>query len=1082
MSNHSLETGLSAEVRDRLYAVRQQLSRYSFFQSACLVLLASLVAVFAVGAIDFVFPLPYWLRIMFALGLLTGIFATLIQWIKGNERIDDLTAARAIEQANPILGQRLRTAHQFDPNRQLTDRPQLAGELITQTNQLASQTIFAESVSWKNLRTKQLGIVALVVLIATTLLLWSETRTTLARLLLIPVHYSNLAITHPEPVVAGSNATINVIATGRPLKKVELWSRAAGETDWTRTPMLPQGVNSDNLPAEFKGELVATLEGCTVDTTYRVVANPLPTQSDTLKVLQPLNQTGFIATIDPPGYTGSESEQVEQMDLIVVEGSVVSWEMELNRQPSSVELVSSHQSDRPLPRLEINGNKLLCDLSQLESTVSYEVRAETEDGMKFASEPLRIRVLQDKGPKVVFQKPESELEATPTMEVGLRLRVTDDFGLRKVGIEYQINDNEPQILWEQDLAGERREHSSAAVLFLEQHQLDHDDAITYFAFAEDNRDKPQRTRSELHFIDIRPYKREYQVVDGNCQSSGSCLTLEELIKRQRHTLRRTFANLDRQPIQDSLGERLTISQQEIRDATQEFTAGWELQFGPMPMLHEAVASMDNAAKELGRKSLESAMSAEESALANLVRARQNARQYLKNCSSGGLAQCQKFDTQMTQKLRQYAKQDDAANRSMAETRDRIQQLAEQQRRFSDDIAGGSGGAQLEKRSQQQQQTSQTAGSMQESPKAGIASDSQTNPGTPHSLAQQQQSAAAQAADLQQKMIRNQDASELAQQRMNEAAKQIQQSAEQFRAGEQKLAADSAKRAAELLEQLDEHLQGLSEADLAQRLAIAEQIASRLATAESDVSRSMQQSDNSDNEADQPNDALAITQQRLSQQAETLADLLQQLEGDALHDDSALVDALVDVQRAHDPLDVATDMLNVASQIQSRQTDKAISGAADAANRLGQIASQLGTIRRGTMQPQLEDLMAAEQRAAELLAGINESRSATELTQMYEQLQTQLADLKIASTGLPSPAGSSNRGSTSASRGNPAMGPEFQYTGRVVNGELRQIMNILQSRIQAAILLTAKMDADEPVPTKYRDLVDEYYQALSDDLR
>ena len=41
MSNHSLETGLSAEVRDRLYAVRQQLSRYSFFESACLVLLAS---------------------------------------------------------------------------------------------------------------------------------------------------------------------------------------------------------------------------------------------------------------------------------------------------------------------------------------------------------------------------------------------------------------------------------------------------------------------------------------------------------------------------------------------------------------------------------------------------------------------------------------------------------------------------------------------------------------------------------------------------------------------------------------------------------------------------------------------------------------------------------------------------------------------------------------------------------------------------------------------------------------------------------------------------------------------------------
>lgn len=1081
MSNHSLETGLSAEVRDRLYAVRQQLSRYSFFESACLVLLASLIAIFAVGAIDFVFPLPYWLRIIFALGLLSGTFATLVRWMKGNEQIDDLAAARAIEQANPLLGQRLRTAHQFDPNQQPADRPQLSGELIAQTNQIASKAILAESVHWKKLRAKQLGIGALVVLLVATLAFWSETRTTLARLLLVPVHYSNLAVTHPEPVVAGSNATVNVIATGRPLKRVELWSRAAGETEWTKTPMLPRGVDPENLPAEFKGELVATLESCTEDTRYRVVASPLPTQSDTLKVLQPLDQTGFAATIDPPGYTGAEPETVDEMDMTVVEGSVVSWELELSRQPSSAELVANNQDDKPLPRLEIEGNKLVCDLSQLDSTVRYEVRAETDDGMKFTSDPLRIRVLKDKGPKVVFQKPEGEMEATPTMEVGLRLRATDDFGLGKIGIEYQINDNEPQILWEQDLAGESREHATAPVLFLEQHQLDHDDAITYFAFAEDNRDEPKRTRSELQFIDIRPYKREYQIVDGNCQGSGSCLTLEELIKRQRHTLRRTFANLDRQPIQDSLSKRLSISQQEIRDATREFTSGWELQFGPMPMLHDALASMDRATEELARKSLDTAMPLEESALANLVRARQNARQYLKNCSGGGLAQCKKFDTQMTQKLRQPEKQDDAASKSMAETRDKIQKMAEQQRRFSEDVAGGSGGAQLEKRPDAQQQASQSAGSK---PAAGKSGQSQNKPGSAQgqSLAQQQQSAASQAEKLRQMMSRNQDASELAQQRMNEAAEQIQQSAEQLQAGDQQVAAESARRAAELLEQLDEHLQGLSEADLAQRLAIAEQIASRLATAESDVSRSLQDTDDTANDSEQPFDELAQTQRRLSQQAETLADVLRYLEGDALHDEPELMDALADIQQVHDPEGIASDMMNVASQIQNQQSQRAGSGAADASNRLNQIASQLGAARRGTMQPQLEDLIAAEQQTAELLAGIKESRSPSELTQMYEQLQTRLADLRITPSTLPGAAGASNGGSSSGSTGGPTLGPEFHYSGRAVNGELRQIMNVLQSRIQAAILLTAKMDADEPVPAKYRELVNEYYQALSDDLR
>ena len=38
--------------------------------------------------------------------------------------------------------------------------------------------------------------------------------------------------------------------------------------------------------------------------------------------------------------------------------------------------------------------------------------------------------------------------------------------------------------------------------------------MTYYAFAEDNRpDRPQRTTTDLQFIDIRPYKRSYQLLE-----------------------------------------------------------------------------------------------------------------------------------------------------------------------------------------------------------------------------------------------------------------------------------------------------------------------------------------------------------------------------------------------------------------------------------------------------------------------------------------------------------------------------------------------------------------------------------------
>jgi len=154
----------------------------------------------------------------------------------------------------------------------------------------------------------------------------------------------------------------------------------------------------------------------------------------------------------------------------------------------------------------------------------------------------------------------------------------------------------------------------------------------------------------------------------------------------------------------------------------------------------------------------------------------------------------------------------------------------------------------------------------------------------------------------------------------------------------------------------------------------------------------------------------------------------------------------------------------------------------------------------------------------LLKAIQERKDQAELAAQYDQLQRQLAGMNIA----PQPSqgggvgkqgsgkqgsgkqGSGKQGSGKQSSGKQGQGagqggkpgsfggagsggggstePQFQYAGQNVNAQLRHVIDMLQTKIQAAILLTARMDADEPVPAKYRGLVDEYYQALSDDLR
>ena len=1068
-------SSLADGVQHQLRATRTQLQQYGLCDQILRFIWQAVLVLAAVGVVDYFWPAPALVRAAMLLGLGVAAITRAIRWGQQQRELNELSAATRVEAAHPELGQRLRTAYQFGKSHVPEDSPKLTSALIDDTNQRAQHVDFRHTVPWSRLVP---GTAALILLLVGGLLLlavWSETRTTFARLLLLPLHYTKLQVTQAQPVPVGTDVTIQAVITGRPADEATLWFRRQDESTWNRQPLLPRGAEEDAAPAQVHGELTARIR-CDHDLVYKVVAGPAVSRRCELKVLQPLTQRSFLAHVEPPSYTGQQPQSISEMDLTVVEGSLVSWELVLNRTPAEAKLTAPTGMSafgKPMPEISIQGSKLVCDLSQLEESVRYEVHATAADGMMFASDQIHIRVKKDSGPTVEFKRPQQQLEVTPTTEVALQLHVSDDFGLGKVGIEYQINGGEKHSLWEQDLSGAQDTLTTVPVLYLENHLLHFDDAITYYAFAEDNRAEPHRSRSELRFIDIRPYKREYQIVNGNCQGSGSCLTLEELIARQRHTLRRTFANVDRQPVQDKLASRLAHSQHEILEATRQFATGWERQFGPTPGLQLAATAMEEAAAKLDQRQLGQAMPFEESALAGLVSARQNARKFLKNCSGGQFGQCKKYDNEMVQKLRAPKKKEEA-EQSLAATRQALQELARDQRTWSEQVASTSGGARLDQSSNPQQ--------VQPGSRPTSAGSQTASQPTMSQLADAQQQAARRAQQLQDALRDNETANELTAQRMVEAAEQIAKSSKLMEASQPHDATQHARRAAKLLEQLDEHLQGLGSADLAQRLAIAEQMAARLAEAEGSVAQAL------DENSAAPD--LASTQGELADQTEILADLIRHLEADALGDDPALRKALGELQAVQQPASLAQDMRRLASEIATGAHDKAISGARAAERDLAEITRQLSSLRRRLMQPRLDELLAAEAQAAAILQAIQEAAPGSEIAAQYEHLQRKLSQLNVSAQSKRASASSSGHqarqgtgNQTAASSGGFSAGqPQFTYAGRNVNAELRQIMDVLQSRIQDAIVLTARMDADQPVPPKYRALVDEYYQVLSDDLR
>ena len=123
-----------------------------------------------------------------------------------------------------------------------------------------------------------------------------------------------------------------------------------------------------------------------------------------------------------------------------------------------------------------------------------------------------------------------------------------------------------------------------------------------------------------------------------------------MIARQRDNLNRTFVQAEKQTIDAAAVRRLAKTESELAQATAEFTEGLEQRAGPVPSLHEALEAMQAATGALEQQAVKPARGSEETALAALIKVRQDMRKFLSQNSECASA-CRQFDNQQQQKLR-----------------------------------------------------------------------------------------------------------------------------------------------------------------------------------------------------------------------------------------------------------------------------------------------------------------------------------------------------------------------------------------------------------------------------------------------
>jgi hypothetical protein len=504
----------AASLVEKLEATRQGMHTFQRTRAVLVTVLAVVALAGLLAVADWLLVLPTAVR---GLGLLAMAAAALVLLMRGllgpARRFGRRDAAAEVESAFPDLGQRVRTTLEYaEPAPDtMPAAPGLVRALATDTGRRTRALDFRGLIPWRGLTGLGAGLAALVVVSIVLLATSADRRTAALRLFLLPVQYTQLQVKPgDQSLKVGTDLTVQATLSGRPVKSAEVLYRnpRSGE-DWTRLSLAPREAAGAH---KLSGTLQTTLKGCEEDLEYRVVAGPVESPVYRVRILRPLVLKQVEATVRPPAYTRKPAATSKEGNFKVIAGSNVAFHFTLDREPRTAHLVL-HGVKEPLA-LQVRGNELTGELPAVAKETEYEVFAEAADGMRLDANRFRIQVQPDRKPTVRFVKPEEQIEVTPTTEVHMRVEAGDDFGLAEMGVVFQVGSGEKKTLFLQRDPAQPTTLKAEVVLPLEDHQVGFQDGVTYYAYAEDNHpDTPQRTTTELQFIDIRPYKRAYQLLD-----------------------------------------------------------------------------------------------------------------------------------------------------------------------------------------------------------------------------------------------------------------------------------------------------------------------------------------------------------------------------------------------------------------------------------------------------------------------------------------------------------------------------------------------------------------------------------------
>jgi len=654
------------------------------------------------------------------------------------------------------------------------------------------------------------------------------------------------------------------------------------------------------------------------------------------------------------------------------------------------------------------------------------------------------------------------------------------------------------------------------VLPLELFELTQQDSVMYYAFAEDIRPgSPQRTESDLRFIDIRPFRRQYRLIDpeaGQMSQGGGLKTLEELIARQRYALNRavrlsrTFEHTGQADL--SAVDSLTKFEGELAKSTRELAEGLEaLGINETELLYQAETSMLAAADSLAAGKYDTAALQMRDALKDLIEGRNRLRiDIFKNPNRQMLAQLRLFDRLQQQKLRR-PKSDEEEARQLVE---RLEALADSEDFVYAALAGTSDAdAPPSKSASAAGESAKSSGDGADAKDAGTpenrpSSDRQADR---KELEDRQLDIALESRDLQKALEKLKGATDLAKQRMDSAAKSAEQAAEALDRGKSDEAQASAGEAKTKFRELAEQVAALAAKEQADRIAAAQQMAAELARRQQEFKDRLADAEGSAGGDGKPQDGdqppqpgagqsqtggdsqpggLAGDAEEIADKAETLADVLAaaaRADGPEDQESAKKVEELV---RSLDLKALAERLAQLPEQVRQEKLADARAVAGDGARRVEAAAERVGALRRAIVAPQVDELAKLEEQLAALDDRLDKLDSDPKISgwhddadELLERLDGVGIDKELRQEFVDEMRQAGWTSGAQPRTWNWRRGAGAYYAAPPAYTRLLSRMaDSLRARMQELMLGDLTASGDEPVPPQYADLVDRYYRVLA----